>query len=254
MRANRILKALMVALILTVFALASSSKAQPKPQPTPTQSSAPEEVPTVDFCEMVKHPELYFDRTIRITAAYELRFEGSNLNNVHCVRSHDDSIGVGFEPRDEAHTKLINREVRKIRSGKFGPQPRVTVVGRLRNQSRRSFAWYRYRFDIIHFEDIRDDVTERIVSYSDSLQKGITYRGRVKSDEISGLGLLPPVRIPPHHAVSLEWINLTEFPLLQRLSERTEKQILFKVIEDTLKQVERNRWNRTFRLTILLVE
>ena len=51
---------------------------------------------------MVKHPELYFDRTIRITASYELGFEGSNLNNVHCVRSHDDSIGVGFEPRDES--------------------------------------------------------------------------------------------------------------------------------------------------------
>ncbi len=243
------MKALISAVILTVFALASSSKVQPTPKQSPAEA-----VPTVDFCEMVKHPEIYFDRTIRITAAYELGVEGSNLNNIRCVRSHDDSIGVGFEPRDEAHTKLINSEVRKIRSGKFGPQPRVTVVGRLRNQSRRSFAWYRYRFDIIHFEDIRDDVTERIVSYSDSLQKGIAYRGRVKSDEISGLGLLPPVRTPPHHAVSLEWINLTEFPPLQRLSERSEKQIIFKVIEDTLKPVAPNRWNRTFRLRILLVE
>jgi len=249
------MKALITALILTVFALASSSlKAQPKSQPPPRQSSEPETVPTGDFCEMVKRPELYFDRTIRITASYELGFEGSNLNNVRCVRSHDDSIGVGFEPRDETHTKLINGKVRKIRSGKFGPQPRVTVVGRLRNQSRRSFAWYRYRFDIIRFEDIRDDVTERIVSYSDSLQKGITYRGRVTLDETSGLGLMSPVRIPLHHAVSLEWINLMEFPLLQRLSERSEKQIIFKVIEDTLKPVEPNRWNRTFRLTILLVE
>lgn len=248
------MKALMSALILTVCASAPSSKAQPKPQPIPTQSPTPETVPTVDFCEMVKHPELYFDRTIRFTAAYELGFEGSNLNNVHCVRSHDDSIGVGFEPRDSAHVKLINSEIRKIRSGKFGPQPRVTVVGRLRNQSRRSFAWYRYRFDIIRFEDIRDDVTERIVSYSESLQKGITYRGRVTPDETSGLALMSPVRIPPHHAVSLEWVNLTEFPLLQRLSERSEKQIIFKVIEDNLKQVEPNRWNRTFRLKILLVE
>ncbi|HEX5704486.1 MAG TPA: hypothetical protein VFX97_14900 [Pyrinomonadaceae bacterium] len=242
-------------LILALFlAIHSSSKAQPQPQPTPKQSSATGEVPTVDFCEMVTHPELYFDRTIRITAAYQLGVEGSNLNNVLCVRSHDDSIGVGFEPRDETHTKLINTEVRKIRSGKFGPQPRVTVVGRLRNQSRRSFAWYRYRFDIIRFEDIRDDVTERIVSYSDSLQKGITYRGRVKSDETSGLALMSPVRIPPHHAVSLEWINLTEFPLLQRLSAQSEKQIIFRVMEDKLNPVEPNRWNRTFRLKILLIE
>jgi hypothetical protein len=248
------MKVLISAFILTAFAFATSSKAQRQPQPTPRQSPSPEEVPTVDFCEMVKHPELYFDRTIRITAAYELGFEGSNLNNVHCVRSHDDSIGVGFEPRDETHTKIINGHVRKIRSGKFGPQPRVTVVGRLRNQSRRSFAWYRYRFDIIRFESIRDDVTERIVSYSDSLQKGITYRARVKADETSGLGLMSPMRIPPHHAVSLDWINLTEFPLLQRLSERSEKQIIFRVIEDTLKPAEPNRWNRTLRLTILLVE
>ena len=219
-----------------------------------SQSSQKEEIPTVHFCEMVKHPELYFDRTIRITAFYELGYEGSNLNNVHCVRSHDDSIGVRFAPLDEGHTKLINWHVQRIRSGKFGPQPRVTVVGRLRNQSRRAFAWYRYRFDIIRFEDIHDDVTQRIVSYSDSLQKGVTYRGMVKTDTTSGLVLVSPMRIPPHHAVSLEWTNLTNFPVLQRLQSRSEKQIIFKVNEDNLKQVEPNRWNRTFRLAILLVE
>lgn len=215
---------------------------------------SPAELPTVDFCEMVKHPAIYFDKTIRITAAYQIGYEGSNLINVRCVGSHDDSIGVGFVRIDDKQVKAVNREVGKIMSGKAGGQPRVTVVGMLQNSSRRDFAWYRYRFDIVRFEDIRDDISERIVSYDGALQAGLTYRAMVKHNSNFGLSFSSPLRVPMHQAINLEWINLESYPVLQRLRKTHQRQIIFRVNKDVVYQMEPRRWNRTLQLEILLVE
>jgi hypothetical protein len=215
---------------------------------------AQEEIPTVDFCEMVKHPAIYFDKTIRITAAYQIGDEGSNLINVRCVQSHDDSIGAGFVRIDDAQMKAVNRTVEKIMSGKAGVQPRITVVGLLRNSSRHDFAWYRYRFDIVRFEDIRDDISERIVTYEGALQAGLTYRAMVKHESTFGLSFSSPLRIPIHQAIRLEWTNLKSYPVLQRLRERDQQQIVFRVNKDDVQQMEPRRWNRTLQLEILLVE
>lgn len=217
-------------------------------------SAAPEEIPTVDFCEMIKHPESYFDKTIRITGVYEMGDEGSNLNNVHCVRSHDDSIGVGFIRIDEQQIKTVNRKVNMIMTGKAGVQPRVTVIGMLRNSSRRAFAWYRYRFEIIRFDDIRDDISERSVSYDGTLQVGLTYRAIVKHDSNFGLTFPSPLRIPIHQAINLEWTNLNSYPVLELLQKRDQKQVIFRVNKDEALQMEPHRWNRTLQLEILLVE
>src|SRR5205807_10488833 len=72
------------------------------------------EIPTIAFCEMVRHPERYFDRTIRISATMELGDEGSNLNDVRCVQSHDDSIGVSAVPREQ-QGKSFQKDFEKIR-------------------------------------------------------------------------------------------------------------------------------------------
>ncbi|HEV7680518.1 MAG TPA: hypothetical protein VGO68_00230 [Pyrinomonadaceae bacterium] len=241
---------LLITLLSFLWLTVARLPAVAKQSPTVAQ----QEVPTVDFCELVKHPETYFDKTIRITAAYQIGYEGSNLNNVHCVRSHDDSIGAGFVRIDEAQSKTVNRGVEMIMSGKAGEQPRVTVVGMLRNSSRRDFAWYRYRFEIIRFEDIRDDIFERIVSYDSTLQAGLTYRAMVKHDSNFGLSFSSPLRIPSHQAINLEWTNLKEFSALQNLRENAQKQIIFRVNKDEVQQMGPRRWNRTLQLEILLVE
>lgn len=248
------MKALPNILLITLLSLLWLTVARLPADAKQTPAGAQEEIPTVDFCEMVKHPAAYFDKKIRITAAYEIGDEGSNLNNVHCVRSHDGSIGAGFVRIDEKQEKAIDRGVHTIMSGKAGAQPRVIVIGILRNSSRHDFAWYRYRFDIIRFEDIRDDMAERIVSYDGSLQAGLTYRGMVKHDRDFGLAFASPLRIAMHQAVRLEWSNLKEFRPLERLSGNDEKQIVFRVTKDEVQRMEPRRWNRTLQLEVLLVE
>jgi hypothetical protein len=220
---------------------------------TQSNTSQLENIPTVDFCEMVKHPELYFDKTIRIAATMELGDEGSNLNDVRCVRSHDDSIGVGAVAREQ-QDKSFQKDFEKIRDGHWDTQPRVTVIGILRNSSLRAFAWYRYRFDIMAFEDIRQELSETIVTFDGSLREGFTYRGTVHGDKDFGLSFNTPLHVPMHHAVRLEWTNLKQFRVLQQLRGTSEKQIVFRVVKDNLDQIDAQRWDRTFQLEILLVE
>jgi hypothetical protein len=241
-----LLVTLLSCLWLTIARLPADAKQIP--------AGAQEEVPTVDFCEMVKHPATYFDKKIRITAAYQIGYEGSNLINVRCVHSYDDSIGAAFVTIDEEQVNAINRGVDTIMSGKAGAQPRVTVVGILRNSSRHDFASYRYRFDIIRFEDIREDMSERIVSYNGTLQAGLTYRAMVKHDSNFALSFSSPLRVPIHQAINLEWTNLKEFRALELLRGTDQKQIVFCVTKDDVQQMEPRRWNRALQLEILLVE
>jgi hypothetical protein len=218
------------------------------------QSNKPDEVPNVDFCDMVRRPEQFFDKTIRITASWEQGYEGANLNNVRCVRNHDDSIGVGFVPYAQGQPQSIRQSVDKIMSGKSGPQPRVTVVGILRNASRRDFAWYRYRFDILRVEDIADDITQRIVTYAGTLRGGVTYRASVQADKTFRLSFESPLHQAPHQAVRLEWTNLSQFRGLVKLRRGERRQIVFRVAADDIQRIDEQRWNRILRLEILLVE
>lgn len=121
------------------------------------QLNQKEMIPTLTFCEMVTTPQPYFDRTIRITATFEIRTEGSTLNDDACPRSHDDQIGASTVRIDDEQVRLLVRDFGKVWARTSGIRPRVTVVGILRNVSRRSFDWYRYRFDIIRFDKIQQE-------------------------------------------------------------------------------------------------
>jgi hypothetical protein len=213
-------------------------------------SSATDEVPVIAFCEMVKNPQLYFDKTVRLTATLQLATEASYLRDDRCVLSHDDQIGVRYVSNDEKQRGLINRDINKIRSIEYGSRAKVTVVGMLRNSSLRGFAWYRYRFDIISIEDI-SHVT---VPYEGTLQGGITYQAVVRGDSDSGLSLLIPLRTREHVAVRIEWTNLNEFPALERLRNISrEQQIVFSVISDQTRQMTERRWNRTLECKIISI-
>jgi hypothetical protein len=77
----------------------SSLSAQPSSRPALTAQSnsaaSAEEVPTIDFCEMVNHPQRYYDKTVRITAEWQSGFEFSYLSNERCPKSADN-IAVRF--------------------------------------------------------------------------------------------------------------------------------------------------------------
>jgi hypothetical protein len=151
----------------------------------------------------------------------------------------------------DEETARRNMDVQKLHAVEYGGRARVTVTGILRNKSRKDFLWYRYRFEIISLEEI----AHIVVPYEGVLQGGITYRAAVRGDERAGLSLAPPVRMPEHYAVRVEWANLKEFPALKALRAGDgEKLIVFSVIFDEIKQMEVRRWNRTIRCKLIRIE
>ena len=232
-------------LIIISLLLGSSAVtlAQDSPQPH-------DEVPVIAFCELVKNPKLYFDKSIRVTANLELATEGSYLRDENCVVSRDDQIGVRYTSDNDERRELINREIRKIRSIEYGSRAKVTVVGTLRNQASRSFAWYGFRFDVSRIET----VSPVVLPYVGILRDGLTYSGTVRPDSLRGLVLVTPVRMKPGIATRVEWVNLEAFPALKAGDPTLESQIIFTVVSDQTTQMTEHRWNRTLELRIVSID
>jgi hypothetical protein len=207
-----------------------------------------DETPTVAFCEMVKNPRLYFDKRVRVTATLQLATEASYLQDDKCVLSHDDQIGVRYVSENDKERDLLNSAIRKVRTVEYGGRAKVTVVGVLRNSSLRSFAWYRYRFDVSRLEGM----TPLIVPYEGTLQAGTTYRADVRGDKDFGLSLVSPLHMVLHVGVRIEWTNLGEFPALAELqSDSPAQSIVFTVVADETKRMTERRWSRTVECKIL---
>lgn len=138
-----------------------------------------------------------------------------------------------------------------MHSDEFGDNVVVTVEGILRNQSRRDFAWYHYRFDIIRFESL----SHVIVPYQGELERGKTYLARVRPSRDMGLAFIVPLRMPMHYAVRVEWMNLAEFPKLKPSNTSSvEQSIVFSVISDKTRHMTANRWNRTIECKLIRIE
>jgi hypothetical protein len=211
-------------------------------------------IPTIGFCEMVKNARLYFDRPVRVVAKYQMATEGRYLSDDNCPLGHDDQIGAGEGMLDEGHGKTVNMQLRKVSTSDYGGRAMVTVVGILRNSSRRDFWWYQYRFDIIRV----DEIAPVAVPYEGELQETQTYRANVQADVHQGLALIPPLKWREHYATRIEWINLSAFPkltILRRLKNNAAAQgILFTVLSNKIKQITEWRWNRTIRCKIISVD
>jgi hypothetical protein len=205
-------------------------------------------IPTVHFCEMVKHPEKYFDQSIRITATFTQATEGQYLSDEKkCPLSHDDQIGVGYDKSESLKSEDFNQSFKKIQSVEFGSRAVVMLVGVLRNVSRRDFSWYRFRFDISKFEEI----SQVIEDYGRDLVAQITYRAEVQKDKNFGIGLVKLYPLPHHYAQRFEWTNLKDFPVLKEFEKRI---VVFTVLSNEIKQIFENRWNVTIRCKIVRVE
>lgn len=208
-------------------------------------SEARGEILNVDFCELVKHPRLYFDKTVRLTAMLDIAEEAAYLSDALCVLRYDDQVGIKYVNAFERRPEIL---------GKY-EHPRVRVVGVLRNSSPRGFAWYRYRFDIERFEDVREDISGAVINYGGTLRAGLTYRATVRGDGDFRVTLSTPPRMLEHQAVLVEWTNLREFPALKRPRRVSrERQIVFFVVSDETVRVTEWRWDRTVRCRIIIVE
>lgn len=210
-----------------------------------------EEIPTVGFCEMVKHAPAYFDKTVRLVARYEMATEGRYLNDANCPLTHDQQIGAGSGVLNPKQQEILNAQLRKIARSEYGGRAVVTVVGVLRNSSLRAFAWYQYRFDIVRVEAI-SPVT---VPYEGELQASVTYLANVSTGDRGSLSLVPALRLREHHATRIVWTNLNDFPKLRHLTDKARvRRILFTVLSDDIREMTATRWNRTIRCKIVHVD
>ena len=233
----RTLATLLVSLVTCAFPVAAQQSQ------TPAQPS----VPTVDFCEIVRRPQRFFNLTVRIKAKWVAGDEFSYLNDDRCPSTATNDIAVRFvDGQDEA----IRINVSKIMSHEYGSRAWITAVGTLRNPGK-YYGYFRYRFEILRFENVEHVITP----YQGTLDGYHAYRALVRGDKESGLLLIPPLHIEFHYAVRIEWINLSEFPELERLRETSgERTIVFSVISDERKQITAQRWNRTLECKIIRVE
>ena len=209
------------------------------------------EIPTVSFCEMVKKPKAYFDKTIRVTATFTQATEAQYLNDETCPLTQDEQIGVGYAESGKKQQLLNISNMAKIRSPEYGSRAVVTIIGVLKDSSLHAFAWYQYRFEIDNFEN----VSHVIAPYNQELEASQTYRTDVYFDKNLGLSLVKPFRLPAHYAYHVDWVNLKKFPELKKIESKTApKTIVFSVLSKQIKQMTESRWNVNYECKIIRVE
>lgn len=213
------------------------------PQSRAAQSKL-ENIPTIDFCELARHPGLYFNKTVRIEAMWLMGFEFSYLTDDRCPLKFTHDIAVRYV-NDEARA-----DARELTSHEYGGRAIIRVVGVLRNPGR-YYGYFRYLFEINRIED----VAHVVVPYQGMLEPGKTYRAVVRGDGDLGLILVPALRLRLHEAVSIDWTNLNEFPALEKLRDNSQQQqIVFSVISDKRMQMSEQRWNRALECKIIRIE
>lgn len=97
-----------------------------------TQSSAssvPLEIPTIDYCELIRNPSLYDQKVVRVRATYVRGgTQTSNLYNFEC--DYHGSTWVEFNPTYESCTKRkeVKRLVRMERDSLPYSKPHTSIV------------------------------------------------------------------------------------------------------------------------------
>lgn len=94
------------------------------------------------------------------------------------------------------------------------------------------------------------------VEFEGTLEKGITYRALVTCDQAQEWRTVLPLHIPYHHAARIEWLNLREFPQLDKTKDaRCQRRIVFQVVtQEIVKAAGQYRWNITYGCRIVAVE
>jgi len=222
---------------------------------TPSIKSSAPDVPTeAAFCDVVKNPQLYFDKTVRVTAIFEQAAEGQYLRDDGCPLSENQHVGVGYARGDKKQAELQDKNIDLIHSAGYAGRAMVTVVGVLRNAGGTNpFFSYKYRFEIIRFDRVSHITTQ----YGGVLTPGESYVAEVRRNRSSDLSFVIPIRAPYHYSARVEWTNLSDFPVLNAMGPRSATaRIIFNVLSDNVRQMTVNppRWARTIHCKVISVE
>jgi hypothetical protein len=93
-----------------------------------------------------------------------------------------------------------------------------------------------------------------VFAFEGDLQPGLVYSAALqyRADGAGWWPADPPLRIPAHHAMRLEWLNLADYPeLAAKTSPRRE--FVFLVVDRKVRAMAPDRWNTTIQCKILKV-
>jgi hypothetical protein len=130
------------------------------------QSNPPNapEIPTVSYCELVRDPQRYNDKVVRVHAQYRTGFEVSYLYDLECVKGKTaleqaaarQETWLGFDAASQSCWQPALAQLHKTNGGR-GATGDVTVVGKFYGaESRRQPApGGRYQFIAQCLERVR---------------------------------------------------------------------------------------------------
>ena len=88
----------------------------PPPQTRPSAPSQPPEIPTIDYCELLRNPDSYDKKIIRLRALYVRGFEVAAFEHPQCDEAR--SVWVEF---DQSEPSCTDKKIRKAMQAIFNP-------------------------------------------------------------------------------------------------------------------------------------
>ncbi|HLM60061.1 MAG TPA: hypothetical protein VK308_04605 [Pyrinomonadaceae bacterium] len=121
-------------------------------QAVPLPKSIVEEIPTIDFCELLSHPELYDQRVIRIKARYFRALENSRFEMPDC-RHSDMNQKVSRQYRG-VNVDFISNDFEELEGSSYSEVVEDGIfIGRFNGTSPcNDCPYWNYKFTVIRVE------------------------------------------------------------------------------------------------------
>lgn len=138
------MKRLIVALTICIL-IANGQSGKACAYPQSPGSPQPSEIPTVEFCQLIRNPEIYDGKMIRLQATWVQTFEWSFLIASHSDTCHSQEHPI--KPNLDCHTDAACKEMYGALNGENfegdpldGMRAGVVVVGRFQRRIKKGEA------------------------------------------------------------------------------------------------------------------
>jgi len=120
-----------ILLVLIVLLVATPFRSSTKETGRCVRSD--QDVPAVDFCDIVAHPEDYNNKVVRIQAKYLTTFESDMLYELRCI-GKDHYIQPYLDCDSQESCRLLKENLNKDLSGDpfTGSRAELIMIGRIR--------------------------------------------------------------------------------------------------------------------------
>jgi|SRR5215469_14672285 len=105
--------------------------------------SSSKDVPTVAYCDLIRNPDIYSGKLVRISAVYRVGYEWQEFYCLDCFEL-ERRMWVEFDTEESSCPKRVSKRLTKVWEGTFS----MTVVGEFQSSGGRygHENGYRYRF------------------------------------------------------------------------------------------------------------